>query len=65
MATSFIWKDSFFGFLTASGARALCFKLSLHFLDRRLALVGLRYSKPRISGFLKRTLKRKTFFSSE
>ena len=36
-----------------------------HFLDRRLALVGLRYSKPRISGFLKRTLKRKTFFSSE
>ena len=24
-----------------------------------------RYSKPRISEFLKRTLKRKTFFSSE
>jgi len=26
---------------------------------------AIRYSKPRISGFLKRTLKRKTFFSSE
>jgi hypothetical protein len=41
------------------------FKGMLRVLDQRLALVGLRYWKPRISGFLKRTLKRKTFFSSE
>ena len=32
---------------------------------RRSTQIGLSYSKPRISGFLKRTLKRKTFFSSE
>ena len=41
------------------------FKGMLRVLDQRLALVGLRYWKARISGFLKRTLKRKTFFSSE
>jgi hypothetical protein len=32
---------------------------------RACALISLRYSNPRISGFVKRTLKRKTFFSSE
>ena len=42
-----------------------CWRAGRFSPDAQWEKIRVSYSKPRISGFLKRTLKRKTFFSSE